>query len=78
MKNLDESQEEKLDKSDDNNIKLKIKEEDEKESSDEDLPKKITKKKKNKKVEKVEMQNINNKELGEPLKSDDESEEDYK
>ena len=78
MKNLDESQEEKLDKSDDNNIKLKIKEEDGKESSDEDLPKKITKKKKNKKVEKVEMQNINNKELGEPLKSDDNSEEDYK
>ena len=74
MKNLDDNdvEEEKLDKSSD---KYKI--EDEKYESSEERPKKKDKKKKKKKVE---MEDIKNKELEEPLKSDksDEDFDDYK
>ena len=74
MKNLDDNdvEEEKLDKSSD---KYKI--EDEKDESSEERPKKKDKKKKKKKVE---MEDIKNKELEEPLKSDksDEDFDDYK
>ena len=70
MKNFDNVEEEKLDKSNDKMEKENS--EDEKESSEEEKPKK-----KNKKKKKVEMEKIKNNDLNEPLKSD-ESYEDYK
>ena len=72
MKNIDDLEEEKLDKSNDKVEKEKI--DDEKESSEEEKPKS---KKKNKKKKKIEMEKINNSDLNEPLKSDEEY-EDYK
>ena len=72
MKNFDDVEEEKLDKSNDKN---KI--EDENDESSEERPKKKDKKKKK---NKVEMKDIKKKELEEPLKSDksDEDYDDYK
>lgn len=77
MKNLDESEEEILNKSKFKSTKqIKQKEDDMSDYSEEDKPKKKEKKKNNKTVE---MKEIKNSELQEPLKSDNnDEEEDYK
>ena len=84
MNNIDDVEEEKLDKSINKKIKKKENkkenkkekesEEDEKESSEEEKPKKNFKKKK----KKVEMENISNSDLNEPLNKSNEEYEDFK